>query len=122
MRRQLTSKTIISAAMVFAFVFTVAPVRAQLDETCKVTINNQTVNVGFGGEFRFDNLPTGPDLFRVYAICTKDGKTRYGRSGLFCKCWRVLSSIVGFSRFTQRHVTFCILTLSHKHITLNGVG
>jgi hypothetical protein len=37
--------------------------------------------VGYGGEFAITGMPAGPDLFRVYAICTKDGKTRYGRSG-----------------------------------------
>jgi len=71
--------------MTFAspFIYSVTPALAQLDESCKVTLNGQTLNVGFGGEFRINNLPTGPDLFRVYAICTKDGKTRYGRSGFF---------------------------------------
>jgi len=57
------------------------PARAQLDETCKVTCNGRTVDVGYGGEFTITGIPAGPDLFRVYALCTKDGKTRYGRSG-----------------------------------------
>jgi hypothetical protein len=61
----------------------ITPASAQLDETCKITINGQTANVGLGGEFQIRNVPAGPDLFRVYAICTKDGKTRYGRSELF---------------------------------------
>jgi len=63
------------------FPLAIAPAHAQLDETCKITCNGRTVDVGFGGEFTIAGIPAGPDLFRVYAICTKDGKTRYGRSG-----------------------------------------
>lgn len=58
-------------------------VSAQLDETCQVTVNGQTANVGFGGEFRITNIPIGDNLVRVYAVCTKNGKTRYGRSTFF---------------------------------------
>jgi hypothetical protein len=83
MQNRLSSKTILAVAMSFAtqFVFTIVPVHAQLDKTCKITCNGQTVDVGYGGEFTIYNIPAGPDLFRVYALCSKDGKTRYGRSG-----------------------------------------
>lgn len=56
-------------------------VHAQLDETCVLTVNGQTVQVGLGGVFRFNNLIAGPNLFRAYAICTSNNQTRYGRSG-----------------------------------------
>jgi hypothetical protein len=83
MQNRLTSKTILTVAVTLAaqFIFAIAPARAQLDETCKITCNGQTVDVGYGGEYTIYNIPAGPDLFRVYALCTKDGKTRYGRSG-----------------------------------------
>jgi hypothetical protein len=83
MKNRMAAKTILFAAITFVaqFAIVVAPARAQLDETCKITCNGRTVDVGYGGEFMIYNIPAGPDLFRVYAICTKDGKTRYGRSG-----------------------------------------
>jgi len=79
----MTTRAIAIAAITFAvqFILDIAPALAQLDETCKITCNGRTVDVGYGGEFTLAGIPAGPDLFRVYAICTKDGKTRYGRSG-----------------------------------------
>lgn len=63
-----------------AFLFGTSLAHAQLDETCTVTVNGRTVDVGFGGEFEIRNIPSGPDLFRVYAVCMENGQTRYGRS------------------------------------------
>jgi hypothetical protein len=81
-KNRYTSRAIWTVAIFVAayFFLTIKPARAQLDETCKVMINNQTVQVGFGGEFRIRNIPAGNNLLRIYAICTKGGKTRYGRS------------------------------------------
>jgi len=64
-------------ALVFSLVLA-APLHAQLDETCTLTVNGQTVQVGLGGVFRFNNLIAGPNLFRAYAICTSSGRTRNG--------------------------------------------
>ena len=65
------------------FFWGITPALAQLDETYKVMVNNQLVNVGFGGEFQIRNIPAGTNLVRVYAICTEGCKTRYGRSPFF---------------------------------------
>jgi hypothetical protein len=63
--------------------FLIAPkAHTQLDETCTVMLNGQTVNVGLGGEFALD-VPAGPYLWRIYAFCEKDGKVRYGRTLFF---------------------------------------
>jgi len=72
-----------TGAIIFAtsLFFTATRARARLDETCTLTVNGQTVQVGLGGVFRFNNLIAGPNLFRAYAICTSSGRTRYGRSG-----------------------------------------
>ncbi len=85
MKSKFISSTIRIAVITFTaqFILAVTPARAQLDETCTVTVNGQTVNVGFGGEFQIGNLPANNNLVRVYAICTKNGKTRYGRSLAF---------------------------------------
>jgi len=82
MKKRLSATIIQTVALALAaqFILTVTAARAQLDETCTVTVNGQTVNVGFGGEFRIPNIPASNNLVRVYAICTKNGKTRYGRS------------------------------------------
>jgi len=82
MKNRLTKRMFQMAALALAMqlVLAVAPARAQLDETCKVLVNNQIVQVGFGGEFRLRNIPAGNNFVRLYAICTKAGVTRYGRS------------------------------------------
>lgn len=59
-------------------ILAIIPAHAQLDETCTVTINGQTVNSGFGGEFQINNIPVVVNLVRAYAVCTKNSKTRYG--------------------------------------------
>lgn len=50
MKNRLISKTIQLAAIVLAMQLALAitPARAQLDETCTVTVNGQNVNVGLG--------------------------------------------------------------------------
>jgi len=93
MNNRLTTKAIHLTMIILAtlLVLAIIPAHAQhaisvphkLNETCTVMVNGQTTNVGLGGEFRVRNIPAGPELFRAYAICTKDRKTRYGRSTFF---------------------------------------
>ncbi len=77
------SKRTISLVMAVQLALAISPALAQLDETCRVTANGQTVNAGFGGEFFMPNIPRSRNLFRFYAICTANGKTRYGRSDFY---------------------------------------
>jgi len=112
------------AIFVAAYCLTIAPARAQLDETCKVMINNQTVQVGFGGEFRISNIPAGNNLLRIHAICTKGGKTRYGRSTFYQVRGRetvVLSELDFVWRDAPFPTTAAILVVADNAI-LNEIG
>jgi hypothetical protein len=77
------SKRTLALIIAVQLALAISPSLAQLDETCRVTANGQTVNVGFGGEFFMPNIPRSRNLFRFYAICTANGKTRYGRSDFY---------------------------------------
>jgi len=123
-RRRLRANWAVAIFVAAYFFLTIAPARAQLDETCKVLVNGQTVNVGFGGEFRIRNIPATGNLVRVHAVCTKGGKTRYGRSTFYQVRNResvVLSELDFVWRDTPFATTAAIQALPDNAI-LNEIG
>ena len=57
--------------------------RAQLDETCTISILNRNSRVQTSGSWRIDNIPAGFGRVRARATCIQSGITRYGQSKLF---------------------------------------
>jgi len=61
----------------------IAPLQAQLNETCTVSVLNRSVQVQADGSWVLPNVPANAGLVRARATCVENGITRSGQSDYF---------------------------------------
>src|SRR5437667_3130693 len=57
--------------------------RAQLNETCTVSVLNRAVRVNPDGSWVLPNIPANFGQVKARATCVKNGVTTFGESGFF---------------------------------------
>lgn len=70
-------------AVAAAALLAAAPLSAQLNENCTVSILNRTAQVEADGRWVLPNVPAGQGLLRARATCVENGMTRSGASDYF---------------------------------------
>jgi len=85
MKNRIASKTFLTVAVALAaqFILDVTPAQAQLDETCKVTCNGRTVDVGYGGEFTIGAFRPGRICFGCMRFARRTARRATAGRGLF---------------------------------------
>jgi len=107
--------------LVFAITALAAPLQAQLNENCTVSVLNRSVQVQADGSWVLPNVPANAGMVRARATCVENGVTRSGQSDYFLVPVDGLVEVAQIQFDTPQPIPLT-LTLTSPSATLSAVG
>jgi|GEM_PF-1174599 len=112
---------IVALVLVILTTALAAPLQAQLNETCTVSVLNRSVQVQPDGSWVLPNVPANAGLVRARATCVENGITRSGQSDYFLVPVDGLVEVAQIEFSTPQPIALS-LALTTPSTTLSAAG